>query len=59
MLILQELKEAYEREVEEIVERGVVSNVAKEDFRYHAGQARLARQMLKRVNEAVKSVANQ
>jgi len=53
------LKEAYEREVEEIVERGVVSNVAKEDFRYHAGQARLARQMLKRVNEAVKSVANQ
>ena len=53
LLLLQEMKELYNRETDEVVQRGVVSDEVKKDFRYHLGQAETCRKMLKRVNEAV------
>jgi hypothetical protein len=58
MLILHEAKDMYDKETDEVVQRGTVSEEAKRDFRYHLGVAEGMRRILKRVNEARESVKN-
>jgi hypothetical protein len=56
---LAECKEMYDKETKEVVERGKVSDIVTEDFRYHLGIAKGAKKMLDRVNEAIRSAHNE
>lgn len=56
MVILQELKEVYDKETEEVVKRGMICEEDfKRDFRYKLGQAAACSKLLERVNTAKES----
>ena len=53
LLILHLAKEMYDAETEAVVRSGKMSDVVKEDIRFHLGIAEGMRRLLKRVNDAV------